>query len=334
MKLFLSHANSSEVIGGVEVYSGFMKRVFPDIKFLDYHSLISDLGDSINPFFREPERAKRLGEFVEKNFSDIETIFTNGMFCWNIKGIPQINICHGTYRAFAEAAVSKLNPDYYRLSYIYSYFEKIAAANSSKIIANSSMTASNVSKFFGRKAEIIYPPVDLEVFSAKPKEFAKKKLGWQGTNALFVGRPERAKGFHFIENLAKKNPGIGFRCILSRQYTPEIPNIYVYQNVPHSKLPLFYNACDVVVFPSLFEGCGLVILEALSLNKKVVCFKTGIAQEIDSDNLAISLPSADSLNENLQNCLNSKNSNSRKIIKSRFSFEKFKKEWKNAINSR
>jgi glycosyltransferase involved in cell wall biosynthesis len=321
-------------MGGVEVYSSFMKRVFSDINFLDYHSLKSDLGNSVNPFFREPERAKKLGEFVEKNFSDVEIIFTNGMFCWNIKRIPQINICHGTYKAFAEAAVSKFNPDYYRLSYIYSYFEKIAAVNSSKIVANSSMTAKNVSKFFGRKAEIIYPPVDLEVFSIKPKEFAKKKLGWQGTNALFVGRPERAKGFHFIEDLAKKNPQIEFRCILSRKYCTTTPNISVYQNVPHSKLPVFYNACDVVLFPSLFEGCGLVTLEALSLNKKIVCLKTGIALEIDSDNLVISQPSIDSLNENLQNSLNSSNSNSRKIIKSKFSFQKFKKEWKNAVNSR
>ena len=80
MMLFLSHAGLSEVMGGVETYAQFMKRIFKDLELLDYHSLKEELQDSLLPVFREPERARKLGEYVNKNYADAETIFTNGMF--------------------------------------------------------------------------------------------------------------------------------------------------------------------------------------------------------------------------------------------------------------
>ena len=51
------------------------------------------------------------------------------MYGWDLKvpGIPVINIQHGGYAAFAESAMKKYTPDYWRTKYIYAYFEKLSA---------------------------------------------------------------------------------------------------------------------------------------------------------------------------------------------------------------
>ena len=81
MNVFLSHASSKEVRGGVETYASYLSRVFPGLIQLDYHSKKDLLGDTLLPVFIEPERAKKLGEYFSKNFKN-DTAFTNGMFCW------------------------------------------------------------------------------------------------------------------------------------------------------------------------------------------------------------------------------------------------------------
>ncbi|HLC79214.1 MAG TPA: glycosyltransferase family 4 protein [archaeon] len=329
MKLFLSHAGLGEVRGGVEVYAQHLSKVFKSLEIVDYHSHKKELGDTLNPLLREPERAKKLGEFVKKNYPDAR-IFSNGMFCWNLVGKNQINISHGTYAAFAERAISPFSLDFYRLRYIYSHFEKIAAKNASLVVVNSSSTSKNVKTFLGPDSKIIYPPVDFENFRPIAFEKARDKLGWKGVNVLFIGRAERAKGFDLIEKAALKNSNINFKCILSRPYECRIKNIEIIPPVAHSNLPTFYSACDVVLFPSRFEGFGLVLPEALACNKKIVALNTGIAGEIKDPNIFISEPTSWGIEKALMEALSKEPYNSRPAMQKIFSFERFAKKWKEA----
>lgn len=50
--------------------------------------------------------------------------------------------------------------------------------------------------------------------------------------------------------------------------------------VPLEDMPLFYNACDLMVFPSLFEGFGFPIIEALACGAPVICSNTSSMREI------------------------------------------------------
>jgi len=325
MKLFLSHAGLGEVKGGVELYAQYLEQVFPDVKKLDYHSLKNELGDVSFPFFREPKRAELLGKYAEKNFPDAD-IFSNGMFCWNLKTKNQINICHGTYAAFAESAVPKTNPDFYRLRFIYNMYEKIAAKKAKAVVANSESTASNIKRFFGIDAEIIHPPVDTSLFFPLAKENSKEKLGWKGVNVLFVGRPEYAKGFDIMQKLAIKNPEITFNCILSRSFESTLKNLVVITPQKHSDLPLFYNASDLVLFPSRFEGFGFVTIEALSCGKKIVTLNTGIAPELESPNIFICHRKKD-IEKTFYSALLAEESKPKTDFKNKFSFETFRKKW-------
>ena len=50
--------------------------------------------------------------------------------------------------------------------------------------------------------------------------------------------------------------------------------------MPAGLLPLLYSACDLMVFPSLFEGFGFPVLEALACGTPVVCSNTSAMQEL------------------------------------------------------
>jgi glycosyltransferase involved in cell wall biosynthesis len=51
-------------------------------------------------------------------------------------------------------------------------------------------------------------------------------------------------------------------------------------NVPEGDLPVWYNAADVFVFPSTYEGFGLPVLEAMACGVPVVCSRSGSLPEV------------------------------------------------------
>jgi len=57
-------------------------------------------------------------------------------------------------------------------------------------------------------------------------------------------------------------------------------SIKYFNFVAYADLPDFYRAADIFVFPSLYEGFGLPILEAMSLNCAVICGNTSSMTEV------------------------------------------------------
>jgi alpha-1,3-rhamnosyl/mannosyltransferase len=53
--------------------------------------------------------------------------------------------------------------------------------------------------------------------------------------------------------------------------------------VPEEDLPLIYSAATVFCFPSLYEGFGLPILEAMACGTPVVCSNTSSLPETAGD---------------------------------------------------
>jgi glycosyltransferase involved in cell wall biosynthesis len=53
--------------------------------------------------------------------------------------------------------------------------------------------------------------------------------------------------------------------------------------VPLSDIPFFYSACELMVYPSLFEGFGFPIVEALACGAPVICANTSSMKEIAGD---------------------------------------------------
>jgi glycosyltransferase involved in cell wall biosynthesis len=53
--------------------------------------------------------------------------------------------------------------------------------------------------------------------------------------------------------------------------------------IPDSDLPALYNAVDVLLFPSLYEGFGWPPLEAMASGTPVVCSRAGSLDEVVGD---------------------------------------------------
>lgn len=61
--------------------------------------------------------------------------------------------------------------------------------------------------------------------------------------------------------------------------------------VPDEELPTYYNAADVFVFPSLYEGFGLPVLEAMACGTPVICSSASCLPEVVDDAGLLAEPS-------------------------------------------
>lgn len=114
-------------------------------------------------------------------------------------------------------------------------------------------------------AIIIPNGVDLNKFKETSKGVALKELGWDAskTHILFGANPNRPeKNF----KLAKEAFDYLKRSDLKLHYL---------DNIPNNDMPNYYNAADVVLITSLWEGSPNVIKEAMACNRPIVSTNVG-----------------------------------------------------------
>jgi D-inositol-3-phosphate glycosyltransferase len=147
------------------------------------------------------------------------------------------------------------------------------------------------------KVSVIPCGVNLNLFRTEDKLTARQKLGsGNGKIILFVGRIERLKG---IDKLVQALPYLddikpGLIIVGEDGNRPgEINNLKTLAEkigvedsitftglVDYEKLPDFYNAADVFVFPSYYESFGLAPLESLACGTPVVVTDVGDLRHI------------------------------------------------------
>lgn len=112
--------------------------------------------------------------------------------------------------------------------------------------------------------------VNFNHFKPLDKKDCQGQLGWDNTkrNILFAANPERVEKNY---KLAKEAISI-----------INDSNIVVHflKDVPITDMPLYYNAADVVILTSLYEGSPNVIKEAMACNRPIVATDVGDIAEI------------------------------------------------------
>lgn len=173
------------------------------------------------------------------------------------------------------------------------------------------------------KVKLVPNGIDTALFAPADKTSARRDVGvaTDGPIVLFIGSFEEVKGVKYLldafELLASRatNPvhlfmiGKGSLAGMIQTSIAEKKlgnSVHVVGEVPHSAIPAWMNACDVLVLPSIREGMPNVILEAMSCGKPVVASRVGgIPDMVTSDDMGLLVPSADApaLSEALERIL-------------------------------
>jgi glycosyltransferase involved in cell wall biosynthesis len=189
------------------------------------------------------------------------------------RGVPRIQVFHGTSAAEILAVRGSLpRRDFLRRLFGYWPLEAFTCRAGELVVVSDSAAEETARYYRRRAARVIANGVDTEVFKPRERSGARERLGLEHDTsyALFVGRPEyrkgadlllpacRAAGWQLLHAGARGIPGASSLGVL----TPE-------------QLTDAYAAADCVLFPTRYEACSYVILEALACGTPVVTTRLG-----------------------------------------------------------
>lgn len=140
-----------------------------------------------------------------------------------------------------------------------------------KVIAVSQSTKNElleVSKIPADKVVVIYEGVD-EIFKPQPTETIeafRQKLKLPKHFVLAIGGVGDRRNLSRLKEAAK-----GFDLIITGETIPWVLD---------AERPLLYGAADLLCYPSLYEGFGLPVLEAMACGTAVLTSNTGALPEV------------------------------------------------------
>lgn len=173
---------------------------------------------------------------------------------------------------------------------IYNAKFKAACKAADKIIAISRQTQADLIKFYGvapEKTEVIYQDCN-PIFHhrAEPAilQIVKEKYQLPDKFLLSVGTLERRKNhLHFLKAWLQSSLTDTHDIVLIGKklpYTAQIESfiqenkltskVHILPYIPFQELPAIYQLAQVFVYPSLFEGFGIPILEGMNSGVPVV----------------------------------------------------------------
>jgi len=193
---------------------------------------------------------------------------------------------------------------YYALLPFYNKLNELDAALSAKIVSVAKHVQSELCSLYPsygekiRRGDVVYPGIDYDtieqVYLANEKKSDKNTIIY-----AYIGRLYTTKGAHYLprvyklirQNLPERSElwvfGSGpLKYHLEKMAQKEKLNIKILGFVPREKLlALIAKYVDVVLFPSLYEGCPLALIEANALGVPVVAWDLPWAREFVIDSL-------------------------------------------------
>jgi len=178
------------------------------------------------------------------------------------------------------------------------------------VFSVSSATADVIRRLSRDRARIEVLPngVDIERFRIVPREEAREQLGLplDERMILFVGALKPVKGLsHLIEALGRMRHEGNWRLHIIgdgplRDRLPEriedagiTDRVRMEGEVLHQQIGDWMNAADVLVLPSLNEGCPNVVLESQACGTPVVASRVGGVPDILDEKRGIMVPPGD-----------------------------------------
>ncbi len=180
------------------------------------------------------------------------------------------------------------------------YYKKFykSCINADKIVATSNQTKTDIIKYFNipeRKIEVIYQSCNA-MFSAEKlndrHSSVREKYQLPDNYILTVGTIERRKNaLNVVKAMYYFN--LDVKYVLAGRKTKYCKEILAYakehdmtdrilirENISNEDMPVVYNMADVFVYPSVYEGFGIPVIEAFNAGVPVITANSGSTAEI------------------------------------------------------
>lgn len=160
------------------------------------------------------------------------------------------------------------------------WFTRQSVARAEVVTAVSDFIAELVREDLGYRGEIRVVPNGVDVARFAPRSEAHEPL-----RVLFSGNLARRKGAHLLPRIAAGlAPGVELWIasgLRNRQGIDTLPpNVRMLGRVPFDDMPRLYNCVDILLVPTLREGFGLVIAEAMACGLPVVASRCSAIPEL------------------------------------------------------
>jgi len=184
------------------------------------------------------------------------------------------------------------------------------ARRADAVICVSQFSADEATALLGiRDPHVIYNGVDARFYDARPLTAERRKdLGIPDRYVLHAGGASQRKN---LDSLARAWPRIHrerpeLHLVLvgpphERRTTlfEGLPCVHLMGRMLDADLPGIVAAADAVVVPSLYEGFGLPVLEAMAANVPVVVARTSSLTEVSGDGGIIVEPTPEGIVEGI-----------------------------------
>jgi glycosyltransferase involved in cell wall biosynthesis len=200
-----------------------------------------------------------------------DLVISNG-FLGGPAASRRIHVFHGTMAEHVRHGVTGSRR--YRLrEAIGGALPEALAGRRATTVAVSASTAHELRRTYFQRTDAVIPNgVDTTVFSPGDRASARTRLGLQGDAryALFVGRFEYRKGADLVPQ-ACRNAGYE---LLHAGAGAAVDAVALGTLAPPD-LAHAYRAADCVVFPTRYEACSFVVLEALACGVPLITTSVG-----------------------------------------------------------
>ncbi|HOT13693.1 MAG TPA: glycosyltransferase family 1 protein [Bacteroidales bacterium] len=213
---------------------------------------------------------------------------------------------------------------------LYGYYDRknyekkfrYAAQSANRVIAVSRQTANDLFEFFSideKKVDVVYQgcnPQFWQIVSEADKQGTASKYLIPEKFILSVGTIEKRKNILAVIKAMHQHKIFYPLVVVGRptDYLDEIRNyieehnlnnIYFLHDVPIDDLPAFYQMAELFIYPSLFEGFGIPIVEALCSKVPVITSKGGcFAEAGGKSSIYIDPYNIDEIGEAIKSVLN------------------------------
>jgi glycosyltransferase involved in cell wall biosynthesis len=161
------------------------------------------------------------------------------------------------------------------LAHYLRVWDTVSASRVDRYVANSTVIAARIRRYYGRESEVVWPPVDVGAFQPVG-------VDERGDYMLMVGeltaykRPDLA--VEAFNRMRRKLVVIGGGEMLDRIRRIAGPTVTVLGRSPFAELRHHYARCQALIFPGE-EDFGIVPVEAMASGRPVIAYGRGGAME-------------------------------------------------------